>query len=137
MTQGLVIACLLHIPPAVLVALAVAALVDPAVAGGSRAVGVGWASGCVWPAAWPCSPPRFWPSAARGSPRRQRGELVVGRPEAAAVATVSQVTCQSRCRSTGPPACGIRVIDRPTTSQYRVTAEGSGSAGLRISHAGQ
>jgi hypothetical protein len=29
-TQGLVIACLLHIPPAVLVALAVAALVDPA-----------------------------------------------------------------------------------------------------------
>ena len=41
MTQGLVIACLLHIPPAVLVALAVAAPVDPPVAGGSRAVGVG------------------------------------------------------------------------------------------------
>ena len=42
MTQGLVIACLLHIPPAVLVALAVAALVDPPVAGGSRAVGLGF-----------------------------------------------------------------------------------------------
>jgi hypothetical protein len=40
-TQGLVIACLLHIPPAVLVALAVAAVVDPPVAGGARVVGVG------------------------------------------------------------------------------------------------
>ena len=31
-----------------------------------RAVGVGLGLGCVWPAAWPCSPPRSWPSAARG-----------------------------------------------------------------------
>jgi hypothetical protein len=38
---------------AVLVALAVAAVVDPPVAGGARVVGVGWgwACGCAWPAA--------------------------------------------------------------------------------------
>jgi hypothetical protein len=103
-TQGLVIARLLHIPPAVLVALAVAALVDPPVAGGSRAVGVGL--GCWLRLAGSLALLAAALLALRrpGSPRRQRGELVVGRPEAAAVATVSQVTCQSRCRSTRPPA---------------------------------
>ena len=59
---------------AVLVALAVAAVVAPPVESGSQVVGVGGVCGCVWPAAWPCSAPPSWPSAARRPLRLQRSE---------------------------------------------------------------
>ena len=45
-----------------------------AVESGSQVVGVGGVCGCVWPAAWPCSAPPSWPSAARRPLRLQRSE---------------------------------------------------------------